>query len=189
VRCTCVTSKRAYLMHPENCFAVGDEVVSADARSLSCTRPSALQTTPAPYPVNWSFQERPEEFHERLRQIPMRWRSSLSSLMASMASGGSLDEHGRGAGSRSVRCGGTADMDIAGDGAGGGGGGGGGDGGGSERKVRWEFPTGGPGFQGGSGSGGHLAPSQRSCLLCCVCVGHPWTSGRLKAVCVLCLLP
>jgi len=115
VRCTCVTSKRAYLMHPENCFAVGDEVVSADARSLSCTRPSALQTTPAPFPVNWSFQERPEEFHERLRQIPMRWRSSLSSLMASMASGGSLDEHGRGAGSRAVGCGGTADMDIAGD--------------------------------------------------------------------------
>ncbi|CAM9516265.1 unnamed protein product, partial [Discosporangium mesarthrocarpum] len=33
-----------------------------------------------------SFEEQPAEFQESLRQIPMRWRSSLSSIMNSMAS-------------------------------------------------------------------------------------------------------
>lgn len=46
------------------------------------------------------LQDEPEEFHETLRQIPMRWRSSLSGIMSSMESigpiapGGGLGQHG-----------------------------------------------------------------------------------------------
>lgn len=59
------------------------------------------------------LQEQPEEFHESLRQIPMRWRSSLSSIMTSMASNGGFDEQGAandegGTGSGS----GAVDMDV-----------------------------------------------------------------------------
>lgn len=78
------------------------------------------------------LQERPEEFHESLRQIPMRWRSSLSCIMTSMASGGGLDEHGGATGGGGN--GGTVGMNAGGGGGGGGTGGGGG--GGGERKVR-----------------------------------------------------
>lgn len=75
-------------------------------------------------------QEQPEEFHESLRQIPMRWRSSLSSIMTSMASNGGFDEQGAangGGGEGGTGSGGGAvDMDV-GDGKSAGSGG--------ERKV------------------------------------------------------
>lgn len=61
--------------------------------------------------VVFAKQEQPEEFHESLRQIPMRWRSSLSSIMTSMASNGGGDEVGGGQG------GGAADgMGVGSDG-------------------------------------------------------------------------
>lgn len=55
--------------------------------------PASMMTYSSP-PLDWwvggacGVQEQPEEFHESLRQIPMRWRSSLSSIMTSMASNG-----------------------------------------------------------------------------------------------------
>ncbi|CAM9440640.1 unnamed protein product, partial [Laminaria digitata] len=67
-----------------------------------------------------SFEEQPEEFHESLRQIPMRWRSSLSSIMTSMASNGGFDEQGaaNGGGEGGTGTGGGGvDMDV-GDGKG-----------------------------------------------------------------------
>lgn len=81
-------------------------------------------------------QEQPEEFHESLRQIPMRWRSSLSSIMTSMASnqGGSDDDQKNGAcsnggqsGSGDGGRGGGGDMDVTS-----------GEGTGGERKVLTE---------------------------------------------------
>ena len=78
--------------------------------------------------IGLKMQEQPEEFHESLRQIPMRWRSSLSSIMTSMASNGGFDEQGLANGGGEGGGGsGTVDMDVAGDGKGTGPGG--------ERKV------------------------------------------------------
>lgn len=60
------------------------------------------------------MQDRPEEFHESLKQIPMRWRSSLSSIMNSIASNGAFDDsggQGNGAGD-----GGNVDMEVTGGG-------------------------------------------------------------------------
>ena len=59
--------------------------------------------------IFFNGQEQPEEFHESLKQIPMRWRSSLSSIMTTMASNGALDDNG---GAQSGN-GGEGGMDVA----------------------------------------------------------------------------
>lgn len=89
---------------------------------LNSTETSNLPCLCETSPEHADRQEQPEEFHESLRQIPMRWRSSLSSIMTSMASNGGIDEQGGESGSR------AADMDVAG-------GDGKGVGAGGERKV------------------------------------------------------
>lgn len=61
------------------------------------------------------MQDRPEEFHESLKQIPMRWRSSLSSIMNSIASNGAFEDNG-GQGNSTGEGGVNVDVELAGGG-------------------------------------------------------------------------